>query len=106
MKKTTKKNADKPRITLARLLDRIVFLESSDRIQANDIRVLGGKVDFDNNQLNELPRFRNQLHAIEEIVNRLQAMVARKYQLDVDAGVAEFIAKQKRDIANKGAIED
>jgi hypothetical protein len=32
--------------------------------------------------------------------------VARKYQLDVDAGVAEFIAKQKRDIANKGAIED
>jgi uncharacterized coiled-coil protein SlyX len=106
MKKAAKKKTTKPRITLAMLLGRISLLESSLAFQDRDIRRLRDKVDFDNTQLNELPRFRNQLDSIQGTVDKLEMLVRRKYQLDVDAGVAEAIAIQKRDIANAAACQE
>jgi Tfp pilus assembly protein PilO len=105
MKKAVKKLAKK-RPTLKSLADGIANLNQIATDQAQSINQFRMELEYATRQIGELPKIRLTANEAYEEIEQIRALVARKYQLDVDAGVAEFIAKQKRDIANKGAIED
>lgn len=102
MKKAISKKTK--RITLKSLDEKMAVMERVIQDQAISIRNLRAEVQFGNHQFSDLPRIRMLANEAYEEVNKIRRLVARKYQLDVDAGVAEFIAKQKRDVANAAAI--
>lgn len=102
MKKPLKKAAKK-RVTVASLLARIVRLESRLDDFNTSFGRLRNEIQYGNTQLSELPSIRKQASDACEEIQSIRELVRRKYQMDVDAGVAEELAQQLREKANRAA---